>query len=159
MEKDLEAEKERDRHRATKFLEPKFNFSEPPPKVPSLPFLIYSAVHLDLCISLRFFPAFRAVSLCASAALKTEPWSIWEYPRHRSAHSGIVHVHYISLFFFRLLCLALPFRLQLNEALCASSPDLASPCDYQSPVDSTNILTVPSMPVRRLSLGVSLPSS
>ncbi|KAI2651891.1 Protein-tyrosine kinase 2-beta [Labeo rohita] len=41
----------------------------------------------------------------------------------------------------------------LNEALCASSPDLASPCDYQSPVDSTNILTITTSPPRRLSLG------
>uniref|UniRef100_A0AAR2KN93 non-specific protein-tyrosine kinase n=1 Tax=Pygocentrus nattereri TaxID=42514 RepID=A0AAR2KN93_PYGNA len=37
--------------------------------------------------------------------------------------------------------------------LCASSPDLASPCEYQSPVDSTNSLTVPTMAARRLSLG------
>lgn len=49
--------------------------------------------------------------------------------------------------------------LQLSEALCASSPDLVSPGDYQSPVDSTNNLVVPSMPVRRLSLGVSMPFS
>uniref|UniRef100_A0A672PY69 non-specific protein-tyrosine kinase n=1 Tax=Sinocyclocheilus grahami TaxID=75366 RepID=A0A672PY69_SINGR len=41
----------------------------------------------------------------------------------------------------------------LNEALCASSPDLASPCDYQSPVDSTNILTITTSPPRRRSLG------
>uniref|UniRef100_A0A672GPZ6 non-specific protein-tyrosine kinase n=1 Tax=Salarias fasciatus TaxID=181472 RepID=A0A672GPZ6_SALFA len=32
---------------------------------------------------------------------------------------------------------------QLNEALCASSPDLASPSEYQSPVDSVNTLTLP----------------
>uniref|UniRef100_A0A671NVF7 non-specific protein-tyrosine kinase n=1 Tax=Sinocyclocheilus anshuiensis TaxID=1608454 RepID=A0A671NVF7_9TELE len=43
--------------------------------------------------------------------------------------------------------------LFLNEALCASSPDLASPCDYQSPVDSTNILTITTSPPRRRSLG------
>uniref|UniRef100_A0A9J8CTR9 non-specific protein-tyrosine kinase n=1 Tax=Cyprinus carpio carpio TaxID=630221 RepID=A0A9J8CTR9_CYPCA len=42
--------------------------------------------------------------------------------------------------------------LPLNEALCASSPDLASPCDYQSPVDSSNILTITTSPPRRLSL-------
>ncbi|KAI5090547.1 protein-tyrosine kinase 2-beta [Silurus meridionalis] len=92
MEKDLEAEKERDRQRATRFLEPKF-ISEPPPK-PS-----------------RLNPG-------------------------RFGNTLSIGLH-----------------IQLNEALCASSPDLASPCDYQSPVDSTNILTVPSMPVRRLSLG------
>lgn len=53
------------------------------------------------------------------------------------------------------------FLSQLNEALCASSPDLVSPCVYQSPVDSTSNLNliVPSMPLRRLSLGVSLPFS
>ncbi|KAK1795551.1 hypothetical protein P4O66_001049 [Electrophorus voltai] len=44
-------------------------------------------------------------------------------------------------------------HIQLNEALCASSPDLASPCDYQSPIDSTNNIMVPSMATRRLSLG------
>lgn len=45
--------------------------------------------------------------------------------------------------------------LQLNEALCASSPDLASPCDYQSPVDSMNTLTLPVRSPRRRSMGVS----
>uniref|UniRef100_A0A8C2KUS8 non-specific protein-tyrosine kinase n=1 Tax=Cyprinus carpio TaxID=7962 RepID=A0A8C2KUS8_CYPCA len=48
--------------------------------------------------------------------------------------------------------LGVGLHLQLNEALCASSPDLASPCDYQSPVDSTNILTITTSPPRRLSL-------
>lgn len=33
MEKEQEVERERDRARSTKFFEPKFNFSEPPPKV------------------------------------------------------------------------------------------------------------------------------
>lgn len=33
MEKEQEVERERDRARSTKFLEPKFNFNEPPPKV------------------------------------------------------------------------------------------------------------------------------
>uniref|UniRef100_A0A8B9KWF4 non-specific protein-tyrosine kinase n=1 Tax=Astyanax mexicanus TaxID=7994 RepID=A0A8B9KWF4_ASTMX len=79
MEKELEVEKERDRARSTKFLEPKF--TEPPPKV------------------------------------------------------------------------TIGLLLPLNEALCASSPDLASPCDYQSPIDSTNTLTVPTVAARRLSLG------
>lgn len=54
MEKDLEAEKERDRKRATKFLEPKFNVSEPPPKVPKGLHIIYSIVTLDSHIRLRF---------------------------------------------------------------------------------------------------------
>uniref|UniRef100_A0A671NYZ7 non-specific protein-tyrosine kinase n=1 Tax=Sinocyclocheilus anshuiensis TaxID=1608454 RepID=A0A671NYZ7_9TELE len=49
--------------------------------------------------------------------------------------------------------LGVGLHLQLNEALCASSPDLASPCDYQSPVDSTNILTITTSPPRRRSLG------
>uniref|UniRef100_A0A8C1K0D7 non-specific protein-tyrosine kinase n=1 Tax=Cyprinus carpio TaxID=7962 RepID=A0A8C1K0D7_CYPCA len=48
--------------------------------------------------------------------------------------------------------LGVGLHLQLNEALCASSPDLASPCDYQSPVDSSNILTITTSPPRRLSL-------
>uniref|UniRef100_A0AAR2IY97 non-specific protein-tyrosine kinase n=1 Tax=Pygocentrus nattereri TaxID=42514 RepID=A0AAR2IY97_PYGNA len=55
----------------------------------------------------------------------------------------------MCIYFDVMFCL-LP---QLNEALCASSPDLASPCEYQSPVDSTNSLTVPTMAARRLSLG------
>ncbi|XP_062858580.1 protein tyrosine kinase 2 beta, b [Trichomycterus rosablanca] len=93
MEKELEVEKERDRNRVTKFLEPniKFNFSEPPPK-PS-----------------RLNPG-------------------------RFGNTLSIGLH-----------------IQLNEALCASSPDLASPCDYQSPVDSTNSLSILSMPARRLS--------
>uniref|UniRef100_A0AAX7SY72 non-specific protein-tyrosine kinase n=1 Tax=Astatotilapia calliptera TaxID=8154 RepID=A0AAX7SY72_ASTCA len=42
---------------------------------------------------------------------------------------------------------------KLNEALCASSPDLASPCDYQSPVDSSNTLALPAKSPRRRSMG------
>ncbi|XP_046877361.1 protein tyrosine kinase 2 beta, b [Hypomesus transpacificus] len=44
-------------------------------------------------------------------------------------------------------------HIELNEALCASSPDLASPCDYQSPLDSTNSLMVPKLSPRRRSMG------
>ncbi|CAB1443129.1 unnamed protein product [Pleuronectes platessa] len=44
-------------------------------------------------------------------------------------------------------------HIQLNEALCASSPDLASPCEYQSPIDSTNMLTLPARSPRRRSMG------
>uniref|UniRef100_A0A8C7LTQ3 non-specific protein-tyrosine kinase n=1 Tax=Oncorhynchus mykiss TaxID=8022 RepID=A0A8C7LTQ3_ONCMY len=45
-------------------------------------------------------------------------------------------------------------HIQLNEALCASSPDLASPCDYTSPVDSmSNSLVVPVISPRRRSMG------
>uniref|UniRef100_A0A672H2C2 non-specific protein-tyrosine kinase n=1 Tax=Salarias fasciatus TaxID=181472 RepID=A0A672H2C2_SALFA len=44
---------------------------------------------------------------------------------------------------------------QLNEALCASSPDLASPSEYQSPVDSVNTLTLPIRSPRRRSMGES----
>uniref|UniRef100_A0A8C7DHM7 non-specific protein-tyrosine kinase n=1 Tax=Oncorhynchus kisutch TaxID=8019 RepID=A0A8C7DHM7_ONCKI len=45
-------------------------------------------------------------------------------------------------------------HIQLNEALCASSPDLASPCDYTSPVDSmSNSLVVPMISPRRRSMG------
>ncbi|KTF95489.1 hypothetical protein cypCar_00024590 [Cyprinus carpio] len=49
--------------------------------------------------------------------------------------------------------LGVGLHLQLNEALCASSPDLASPCDYQSPVDSTNMLAITTSSPRRRSLG------
>lgn len=45
-------------------------------------------------------------------------------------------------------------HVQLNEALCASSPDLASPCEYQSPVDSMNTLALPVRSPRRRSMGV-----
>uniref|UniRef100_A0A665UT10 non-specific protein-tyrosine kinase n=1 Tax=Echeneis naucrates TaxID=173247 RepID=A0A665UT10_ECHNA len=41
----------------------------------------------------------------------------------------------------------------LNEALCASSPDLASPSEYQSPVDSMNALALPAHSPRRRSMG------
>uniref|UniRef100_A0A4W5LHX1 non-specific protein-tyrosine kinase n=1 Tax=Hucho hucho TaxID=62062 RepID=A0A4W5LHX1_9TELE len=45
-------------------------------------------------------------------------------------------------------------NIQLNEALCASSPDLASPCDYTTPIDSmTNTLMVPMISPRRRSMG------
>ncbi|XP_051951526.1 protein tyrosine kinase 2 beta, b [Xyrauchen texanus] len=93
MEKELEVERERDKARNTRFLEPKSNFSEPPPK-PS---------------------------------------------RINTTRFGNT--------------LGVGLHLQLNEALCASSPELASPCDYQSPVDSTNNLTIAKASPRRLSLG------
>ncbi|CAG09125.1 unnamed protein product, partial [Tetraodon nigroviridis] len=48
--------------------------------------------------------------------------------------------------------LSIGLHIQLNEALCASSPDLASPC-YQSPFDSTNTLPVPVRSPRRRSMG------
>uniref|UniRef100_A0A7N8XYP3 non-specific protein-tyrosine kinase n=1 Tax=Mastacembelus armatus TaxID=205130 RepID=A0A7N8XYP3_9TELE len=44
---------------------------------------------------------------------------------------------------------------KLNEALCASSPDLASPSEYQSPVDSMNTLAPPIKSPRRRSMGES----
>lgn len=49
--------------------------------------------------------------------------------------------------------LSIGLHIQLNEALCASSPDLASPCDYQSPVDSRNTLALPVTSPRRRSMG------
>ncbi|XP_005914473.1 protein tyrosine kinase 2 beta, b [Haplochromis burtoni] len=49
--------------------------------------------------------------------------------------------------------LSIGLHIQLNEALCASSPDLASPCDYQSPVDSSNTLALPAKSPRRRSMG------
>ncbi|XP_061668183.1 protein tyrosine kinase 2 beta, b isoform X2 [Syngnathoides biaculeatus] len=45
-------------------------------------------------------------------------------------------------------------HIQLNEALCASSPDLAGPCDYQSPADAVgNTLPLPLRSPRRRSVG------
>uniref|UniRef100_A0A3B4FLC1 non-specific protein-tyrosine kinase n=1 Tax=Pundamilia nyererei TaxID=303518 RepID=A0A3B4FLC1_9CICH len=49
--------------------------------------------------------------------------------------------------------LSIGLHIQLTEALCASSPDLASPCDYQSPVDSSNTLALPAKSPRRRSMG------
>ncbi|KAJ0026901.1 hypothetical protein NQD34_017901 [Periophthalmus magnuspinnatus] len=49
--------------------------------------------------------------------------------------------------------LSIGLHIQLNEALCASSPDLASPCDYQSPIDSRNTLALPVTSPRRRSMG------
>uniref|UniRef100_A0A8C5E8G7 non-specific protein-tyrosine kinase n=1 Tax=Gouania willdenowi TaxID=441366 RepID=A0A8C5E8G7_GOUWI len=46
-------------------------------------------------------------------------------------------------------------ELVLNEALCASSPDLASPCEYQSPIDSMKTLTLPVRSPRPRSVGES----
>ncbi|XP_029965730.1 protein tyrosine kinase 2 beta, b isoform X2 [Salarias fasciatus] len=51
--------------------------------------------------------------------------------------------------------LSIGLHIQLNEALCASSPDLASPSEYQSPVDSVNTLTLPIRSPRRRSMGES----
>ncbi|KAF1376574.1 hypothetical protein PFLUV_G00212890 [Perca fluviatilis] len=48
--------------------------------------------------------------------------------------------------------LSIGLHIQLNEALCASSPDLASPCDYQSPADSMSSLTLPSFSPRPRSM-------
>ncbi|XP_041726001.1 protein tyrosine kinase 2 beta, b [Coregonus clupeaformis] len=45
-------------------------------------------------------------------------------------------------------------HIQLNEALCASSPDLVSPCEFTTPVDSrSNALMVPTVSPRRCSMG------
>ncbi|XP_065819695.1 protein tyrosine kinase 2 beta, b isoform X1 [Labrus bergylta] len=93
MEKEQEVERERDRTRSVKYLEPKFNFNEPPPK-PS---------------------------------------------RMKPGRFGNT--------------LSIGLHIQLNEALCASSPDLASPCEYQSPVDSMNSLTLPVRSPRPRSMG------
>ncbi|KAK2856279.1 hypothetical protein Q5P01_005014 [Channa striata] len=49
--------------------------------------------------------------------------------------------------------LSIGLHIQLNEALCASSPNLASPSEYQSPVDSMNTLTVPIRSPRPRSMG------
>ncbi|XP_054474830.1 protein tyrosine kinase 2 beta, b isoform X2 [Anoplopoma fimbria] len=50
--------------------------------------------------------------------------------------------------------LSIGLHIQLNEALCASSPDLASPCEYQSPVDSMSMLGLPeTRSPRRRSMG------
>ncbi|XP_075940638.1 protein tyrosine kinase 2 beta, b isoform X1 [Anarhichas minor] len=50
--------------------------------------------------------------------------------------------------------LSIGLRIQLNEALCASSPDLASPCEYQSPVDSMKTIGLPAIrSPRRRSIG------
>ncbi|KAM9704204.1 protein tyrosine kinase 2 beta, b isoform 1-T2 [Menidia menidia] len=95
MEKELDVERERDRARSTKYFEPKFNFTEPPPK-PS-----------------RMMPG-------------------------RFGNTLSIGLH-----------------IQLDEALCASSPDLASPCEYQSPVDSRNTLALPARSPRRRSMGES----
>ncbi|XP_013874918.1 protein tyrosine kinase 2 beta, b isoform X2 [Austrofundulus limnaeus] len=51
--------------------------------------------------------------------------------------------------------LSIGLHIQLNEALCASSPDLASPSEYQSPVDSRNTLALPVRSPRRRSMGES----
>ncbi|XP_054875964.1 protein tyrosine kinase 2 beta, b isoform X1 [Poeciliopsis prolifica] len=95
MEKELDVERERDRARATKFLEPKVSFADAPPK-PS----------------------------------RTKP--------SRFGNTLSIGLH-----------------IQLNEALCASSPDLASPCEYQSPIDSRNTLALPVRSPRRRSMGES----
>ncbi|XP_077591723.1 protein tyrosine kinase 2 beta, b [Stigmatopora nigra] len=44
--------------------------------------------------------------------------------------------------------LSIGLHIQLNEALCASSPDLASPCEYQSPMDSVKSMKTLPLPLR-----------
>ncbi|XP_077443519.1 protein tyrosine kinase 2 beta, b isoform X2 [Stigmatopora argus] len=44
--------------------------------------------------------------------------------------------------------LSIGLHIQLNESLCASSPDLAGRCEYQSPVDSVNSMKTLPMPLR-----------
>ncbi|XP_015213508.1 protein-tyrosine kinase 2-beta isoform X1 [Lepisosteus oculatus] len=44
-------------------------------------------------------------------------------------------------------------QIQLPESLCASSPAIASPPDYQTPVDSNNRLLLPRQVPRRRSMG------
>ncbi|CAN9507388.1 unnamed protein product [Ophioblennius macclurei] len=52
--------------------------------------------------------------------------------------------------------LSIGLHIQVNEALCSSSPDLTSPGDYQSPVDSMNTLKLPQLrSPRRRSMGES----
>uniref|UniRef100_A0AAQ4RBY7 non-specific protein-tyrosine kinase n=1 Tax=Gasterosteus aculeatus aculeatus TaxID=481459 RepID=A0AAQ4RBY7_GASAC len=52
--------------------------------------------------------------------------------------------------------LSIGLHIQLKETLCASSPDLASPCDYQSPVDSMGALALPAIRSPRLNPPLSL---
>ncbi|XP_035277666.1 protein tyrosine kinase 2 beta, b isoform X1 [Anguilla anguilla] len=49
--------------------------------------------------------------------------------------------------------LSIGLHIQLPETLCASSPNLVSPCDYQSPFDSNKMLMVPRTTPRRRSVG------
>ncbi|KAJ8409155.1 hypothetical protein AAFF_G00241760 [Aldrovandia affinis] len=49
--------------------------------------------------------------------------------------------------------LSIGLHIQLPESMCASSPNLVSPCAYQSPFDSNNMLMVPRMNPRRRSMG------
>uniref|UniRef100_A0A4W6BZM9 non-specific protein-tyrosine kinase n=1 Tax=Lates calcarifer TaxID=8187 RepID=A0A4W6BZM9_LATCA len=78
----------------------------------------------------------------------------WSYdPRERPTFTElVVKIKYVNVKTFGCdwyVCLS----VQLNEALCASSPDLASPCEYQSPVDSMNTLALPVRSPRRRSMG------
>uniref|UniRef100_A0A3B4FJI1 non-specific protein-tyrosine kinase n=1 Tax=Pundamilia nyererei TaxID=303518 RepID=A0A3B4FJI1_9CICH len=76
----------------------------------------------------------------------------WSYdPSERPSFTELVMK--ISFNFFPYISVCLFVSVQLTEALCASSPDLASPCDYQSPVDSSNTLALPAKSPRRRSMG------
>lgn len=153
MEKEQEVERERDRARSTKFFDPKFNFSEPPPKVG-----IPSAETLLRCVCACFDTSLQYVYCSLQewnrGALGTRSVSGCTF--RYSSEAGVTSEYVSSKtagFTFHI-----PFYLcvyvQLNEALCASSPDLASPCEYQSPVDSMNTLTLPVRSPRRRSMGV-----
>uniref|UniRef100_A0A669DLY1 non-specific protein-tyrosine kinase n=1 Tax=Oreochromis niloticus TaxID=8128 RepID=A0A669DLY1_ORENI len=68
----------------------------------------------------------------------------WSYdPSERPSFTELVMKISFNFFLYISVCVCLFVSFQLNEALCASSPDLASPCDYQSPVDSSNTLALP----------------
>lgn len=192
MEKELEGERERDKARMTRFLEPRFNISEPPPKVAVKPHIMFFITLIQSCTFLmtsyhytvtnsyclhlqpsrintgRFGNTLGVglhLQVCVSMHLQNNCFCIHSKKRMVNDLTKklfllknqvlLYRIILVVVYWFTLtgMC-AVVFYFQLNEALCASSPDLASPCDYQSPIDSTNSLSIPKASPRRLSLGV-----
>lgn len=150
MEKEQELERERDRARSTKFFEPKFTLSEPPPKVCTSQTQSLMSQKFSFNTFEFFFCPRWSLREWNQAGLGTRSVLVYTFRYCRAVSKDMLQDDslYFLLFHLMLLC------VQLNEALCASSPDLASPSDYQSPIDSTNTLALPVRSPRRRSMGV-----
>ena len=96
------------------------------------------------------------MSIILTAAFEDAAEPFREHAQYRPAHTGAVTSKWHFLFPLKAHHAGVNLirvHLQLNETLCGSLPDLASP-NYQSPFDSTNTLQVPVRSPRRRSTGV-----
>ena len=103
QEQEGERERERERFRSTRFLGPKFTFSEPPAKVtvrPRAPRPWGTPTHPRPNPPLSFL--MTALCLSSPPALQDERRTLREHPQHRPAHPG--NVFQFHLFTCHLTC-------------------------------------------------------